>query len=431
MNRIERLVYNLVKHKPRLKLAVRDVYQWAFSLLPPPPSKTAYPLTAREGFFFGFHDHTPFSADGSMLLGCRYVIPLRMPLPTEEVEVGYFDGPELTAFNPAARSQAWNWQMGCKLQWRGEDNDIIFNDHVDGTITARCVNVKSGKGTILPAAVGSVSPDGRWAVGYSFVRVERYMPGYGYPYQLGEPELDSPAPTRSGLHLIDLKTLDLRRLFSITDLLEVEPTRSMRGSSHFVTHTVFSPDSQRFIFLHRWVRGDVHRRWSRMISSDLEGCNLHVFPTQEMVSHIGWRDSEHVIAYCRDSSGRDRYVLFRDRDPANWQHVGAETLLSDGHPSFEPSGRWMLTDTYPNRRRMQRLILFDMHGARPYDLALLHSPPQYRVSSAHRDWACDLHPRWNRAGTMICFDSTHTGPRSLATIRLSGHPSIERPRGLS
>ena len=47
----------------------------------------------------------------------------------------------------------------------------------------------------------------------------------------------------------------------------------MIGKHHFLTHTIFSPDSEKFVFLHRWIdiNGDMEKRYSRMIVADLNG----------------------------------------------------------------------------------------------------------------------------------------------------------------
>ena len=60
MNKIERLVYNLVRSNPILKNKVRNLYQRSFDLLSSPKPLSAYPITERRGYFFGFHDHSPF-----------------------------------------------------------------------------------------------------------------------------------------------------------------------------------------------------------------------------------------------------------------------------------------------------------------------------------------------------------------------------------
>ncbi len=417
MHFLEKLIYDLVKHNPRLKLRIRNLYQQIFDIFPQPAPRSAYPITNRPGYFYGFHDHIPFSGDNTKLLANRYETDLRMPAPDSLLDVGYFDGPDFMDYHPIAKTQAWMWHMGCKLQWRGIRNEIVFNDHEEGKNIARVVDINTGHETRLPDSIGSVSPDGQWAVGYSFARVAKCMPGYGYHFDVGDPEIDVPAPTKNGIHMINMETHHCKQLFSLADLAELRPEPSMKGALHFATHTVFSPDSQRFIFLHRWIHDDVTKRWTRMISSDLYGKDLHVFPTIDMVSHIGWKDSKHVLAYCRVAVHDDQYVLFEDKTD-NFTIIGKGQFNSDGHPSYDPSGRWIVTDTYPDRRRVQNLVVFDTLRNTRHDLAKLPMPPKFQTPDSYHHWACDLHPRWDRTGRYICFDATYTGSRALCTIDL-------------
>lgn len=417
MHPLERFIYDLVKHNPRLKKRIRNLYQRIFDILPQPAPQSAYPITNRPGYFYGFHDHTPFSADNTKLLANRYETDLRMPTPDTFLDVGYFDGPDYKIFHPIARTRAWMWHMGCKLQWRGTRNEIVFNDHDSGKNIARMVDIDTGYETRLPDSIGSVSPDGQLAVGYSFARVAKCMPGYGYHFDVGDPEIDNFAPRKNGVHLINLETQHCEQLFSLADLAELRPEPSMQDALHFATHTVFSPDSQRFIFLHRWIHNDVSKRWSRMISSDLSGKDLHVFPTIDMVSHIGWKNSHHVLAYCRVAEHGDQYVLFEDKTN-NFTIIGKNQFNSDGHPSYDPSGRWIVTDTYPDRRRVQNLVVYDTLQNTRHELARLPMPPEFQTPDPYHHWACDLHPRWDRRGRFICFDAAYTGTRALCSIDL-------------
>lgn len=418
MNGFERYVYNLVRNNPALKKRIRNSYQKVCDLIPPSPCKSAYPIVNRPGCFFGFHDHTPFSADNTRLLACRASIPLRMPLAGETLSLGYFDGDTFEDFHPVAETRAWMWHTGCKLQWKGDSRKIVFNDHVDGKNISRIVDTETGDNRDLSDSIATISPDGRWGIGYSFARVQKYMPGYGYLYETHEKSLDEKRPADSGIQLLDLETGKNLLLRSIQDIAEIAPEDSMTHAWHFVTHAVFSPNSKRFIFLHRWVGEDVENRKSRMLSMDIRGEDIHVFPTTGMVSHIGWKDSEHVVAYCRVHTFDDQYVLFSDKEPEKMKILGLGCFRSDGHPSFDPSERWMVTDMYPDRRRLQTLILYDMFKECRYDLARLYMPPPFQTPSPDKHWACDLHPRWDRKSRYLCFDATFTGERSLCTIDL-------------
>jgi Tol biopolymer transport system component len=431
MNRLERFVYDRLKRNPRIKLIVRDIYQTLFDLLPVSSCYSAYPIRVREGFFFGFHDHTPFSADNQMLLANRYTIGLRMPNEDDELEVGFFHGQDYRVWEPVGRTRAWNWHQGCKLQWRGSRPDLVYNDFVGGKFITRIHNLETGEVSEVPYPISSVSPDGRWAVGYSFERVQRYMPGYGYLQRADEPQLDLRQPDRSGLYLLDLDTGFKQDLVSISQLAEYQPEPDSQNMWHYVSHAIFSPSSKRIVFLHRWVPEDTRARRSRMFSYGLKGGELSLFPTREMVSHLGWRNEQEIVAYCRLTDGRDRYVLFRDQDPERWQILGERLFSSDGHPSFSPDGRWMLTDTYPDRSRRSVLILFDTKSNSRYDIAWLQSPRRYTTTHPQRHWACDLHPRFDRTGRYLCFDSVYTGTRALCTIDLGEAALAEPPKALN
>ena len=54
------------------------------------------------------------------------------------------------------------------------------------------------------------------------------------------------------------------------------------------------------------------------------------------------------------------------------------------------------------------LMLYDIASDRRIDLGKFYSPA---IQLSER--RCDLHPRWNRAGTQICFDSVHEGSRQI------------------
>lgn len=418
MNSLERFVYDKLKGSPALKQKVRQLYQIGFDLIPTRHLKTPFDLYVHEGFFFGFHDHTPFSADNSKLLTNRFYIPLRMPQPDDKLEVGYLSGVGYKEYTPVSETRAWNWHQGCKLQWCGSSGTLVFNDHQDGTNIARMIDVDTGSETVLPVNISSVSGEGRWGVGYSFERVERYMPGYGYVHTAGEPELSSQRPKRSGLNIINLDNATSSTVFSIDDIAQVQPDQSMEGAYHYFSHALFSPSSLRLVFLHRWMKDDVRNRKSRLISCDINGEDLHIFPTSGMVSHFSWRDDQHVLAYCSTETFGDSYMLFEDQSDGVGRPVGENLLRSDGHPSYSPDKRWIITDTYPDRMRHQHLLLYDCVEEKLYRIARFKLPKPYSSPNPYRHWQCDLHPRWDRTGRYICVDTAYTGQRALTIIDL-------------
>ncbi len=424
MNRVELAVYNLVKRNPRLKMGVRNAYQRVCDVVPVKKVDSAYEIDVREGYFFGFHDKCPWSQDNAMLLANRCDIPPRMPRSDDCVTVGYFTGEDFRDFNPIAQTNAWNWQQGCMLQWIGGANSFVFNDF-DGTSHVARIYDSGGKLTrTLPAPIGALSPTGDYALSYSLERCHVYSPGYGYANGK-DAEMSSERPGTHGIQVLDLTSGKARHLFSVSDIASLQPDQSMVGACHYVTHCQFNTTGDRFVFFHRWIR-DFNFLRTRMISCDLGGRDLFVFPTDGMVSHVAWRDSNHVLAYARIKEKGDRYVLFEDKT-GSYAVTGESHFSSDGHPSFSPDRRWILTDTYPDRFRVSTLILYDTQTDRRFDLAKLRSPREFASPNLESTWPCDLHPRWDRSGTSICFDSAHTGRRALCTIRL-GDLATEAPK---
>jgi len=350
-----------------------------------------------------------------MLLANRLDIPFRMPRSDDRLTVGYFNGEDYQVFKPISETKAWNWQQGCMLQWVGQTNNFIFNDFDGHAHVARIYNASGSLKGTLPVPIGAVSPDGQWGLSYSFERCNVYAPGYGYANGT-DPEIEIEKPVTHGLQLVNLASGQAKCLFSVKEIAALQPDSSMEGAFHYLTHCQFAPTSQRFAFFHRWIK-DFNCLRTRMISCDLGGKDLFVFPTDGMVSHVAWRDDRNVLAYARVRQKRDRYVLFEDGNE-DFAVVGENHFNSDGHPSFSPDRRWILTDTYPDRFRICYLILYDTQTDRRYNLAKLKSPRAFASPRFETNWHCDLHPRWNRTGDVVCFDSAHTGRRALCTMRV-------------
>jgi hypothetical protein len=87
---------------------------------------------------------------------------------------------------------------------------------------------------------------------------------------------------------------------------------------------------------------------------------------------------------------------------------------SDGHCSYSPDGRFVLYDNYPVQERYQYLSIYDLPTSAPLRLGKLYSYDQSDI-----DIRCDLHPRWNRAGTMISLDSNHERSRGIYELSVS------------
>lgn len=415
MNKLESLVYNAVKNNPVIKLAIRNAYQGFFDMLPNKKDEFIQPIVAREGYFFGFHDVCPFDSKDQMLLANRYLIPKRMPKPGEELEVGFFRrNDEWTVFTPLAKTKSWNYHKGCRLQWLGEER-IIFNDFSKNQLVSQIYSPEGAHLKTLDFPIDASSLDGKWASSFSYERLEHLMGGYGYPYKDGESFIDDRFPSQTGLFLIDIEKNTRELVVSIEDLKDkgVVPEYVL-DQTHFVTHTLFSPDGRYVAFLHRSVNREATlKRWSRLLVYDRESKECFVAPTDDMVSHYVWNELNQIIAYCR-VEGIDSHILFETPTLESYKRVAFPRLNSDGHQSFASNTRFV-TDTYPDKWRMAKLYMVDVESNEVQFLASLNSFKRFQ-SVTGKHWACDLHPRMSHASDLVCFDSVHTGKRAICLM---------------
>lgn len=89
MNKLETLIYGVVKSHPGIKKAIKTLYQGAFDLLPRKAELLHVEYDYREGYYFGFHDVSPLSMDETKCLANKVPFDGRMPQKGESLEVGF------------------------------------------------------------------------------------------------------------------------------------------------------------------------------------------------------------------------------------------------------------------------------------------------------------------------------------------------------
>jgi hypothetical protein len=186
-------------------------------------------------------------------------------------------------------------------------------------------------------------------------------------------------------------------------------------------HLLISPDSTRFIALHRWKSRDpktgqpTGNFTTRMITANIDGSDVYVLDPSGQTSHFVWRDDRHVCMWTRPEGQPAGFYLFEDRT-RNIQLIGAGVMTVNGHNTYLPGhGDWILNDTYPDRQRRQHPYLYHVPTNRRVDLGAFYSPPQYTG-----EWRCDTHPRSSRDGRLVVIDSPHGGNgRQLYLIDVS------------
>ena len=98
-----------------------------------------------------------------------------------------------------------------------------------------------------------------------------------------------------------------------------------------------------------------------------------------MVRHCYWKNDEEIIAFENKHGSGPGYYLMKDKT-REYKHLWKE-LCVDGHPSYSPDGKLVVTDSYPDRTRIVSVRIMR-----------------------------------SRDGTKICFDAAFEGHRRLYVV---------------
>jgi hypothetical protein len=367
--------------------------------------------------WFGYYDKLEFDPSNRYVLAMEVDFEHRSPRPDDTIRIGMVDLADGDRWIHLGTSGAWCWQQGCMLQWRpGTTSEVLWNDRQGDRYVCHLLDVKTRAKRTLPHPIYCVSPDGRWALAPDFRRLADVRPGYGY-VGLPDPNRDVLAPRDTGIFRIDLETGRQELLLSVADVARLPYAYGdLSAMKHWFNHLLINPDGSRFTFLHRWAPPGKLRLATRMITAAADGSDVRVLIGSGDVSHFIWRDSDHILAYCKLVPGpKWGFFLVADRPDRAAEQTAKEAVHSDGHCSYLPGKQWILCDSYPDQERRQHLFLYDPRRRRRVELGAFRSPKGY-----DGEWRCDLHPRFSRDGRSVVIDSPHTGQgRQLHLIDIS------------
>ena len=411
----QKINYQLNKH-PKLKKGIKRMYQRFFYTF---SKKIKYEgnierISPNDGkeYFFGYYDKSPWDATGRYVLCMRANNTWSDVSPKEPLEIILIDTKNNNSWKKIANSKTWNVQMGCMAQWLGPtfDKEIIYNDFRNNEYCSIILNVFTGEERIINSSVYSVSSDGQFALTLDFSRLYNLRPGYGY-YNKEETTKDIALPNATAIWYIDLVNGQVKPLLSYNDFATFEPREEMIGEKvvHKVNHIMISPNGKRFMVLYRWFVKD--RKFTRLITCDIDGKDMYVLNDDDMVSHCYWKNNEEIIAFENKKGEGPGYYLMKDKTK-EYRHLWTK-YSNDGHPSYSPNGEFVVTDSYPSRNRIQDIKILKESEEEGRVIAKVFAPFKY-----DNDTRCDLHPRWSRDSKSICFDGCFLGHRELYRLEL-------------
>jgi hypothetical protein len=395
--------------------------------------------------FFGYYNKSPWDAQGRRVLAHRVHVLQAELGPHFAAQVGCFELRGDGFFRAFGETTTWNFQMGCQLQWlENTRSSVIYNTRcfepkaIYPDFASTILDVDNGQSRRLPLPVYVVASSGEYALCISYDRLQQAHPTIGYLPHTSRAPLTL-APADDGIRRMDVASGEHALIISLRQLRDFQPVASMERAFHWVTHLEIAPGSARFLFLHRWTECfEDETRWlHRLLTADADGGNLTLLecgdhplpPLPEpgapkagifdyekatwQISHPAWRDDRQIIVW-GPHHAQAHYHLYTDRSDTV-EVIGQGVLTENGHMTYSPDGRWILSDTYPDETDHRLLIAFDTASGKLHELARLYTDPA--LGKVNR---CDLHPRWSRDGRQVCIDSVHERERQMYVVDAGG-----------
>ena len=359
---------------------------------------------------FWFFDGLQFDESGRYALAMKVDFQNRDVTPADRGEIGYIDLQDNNKWTKIGETRAWNWQQGCRLTWRGNSHEMLWNDRTeDGShFVCRAYDFKTGASRTLPRPIYDVSRDGKFALTHNFERMKHGGTNYAgipdrYESQIAPPEI--------GIEKMDMDTGHAEFLISLERMAKIAFPDGYKGKTNlYFFREGWNPSGTRFIaFLKNADRPTYTGGWS--ISAD--GSDVRLFYMTP--SHHAWLDDNTILE-------GHYFSIYKDDGSGKPQRVAPVGGNVNFDTNVLPGGQWFLLDTYP-LDGYQHVLLYHRPTKLFVPLARLKNTAQ--VSTIHR---VDIHARTTHDGRTVCIDSSHENLGRQMYLIPIGHILDNPPR---
>jgi len=373
----------------------------------------------KDHLFASYYAINAWSADGRYATVLETEVKNRLPTEQDAAVLGVVDAQDNNRFIPLTETRCWNFQEAAMAHWLGTAprTQFIFNDLVDGRFVSVIFDMANRTRRVVPFPVSAVSRDGRWAVSINYARLRLTRPDYGYGGNGQNARADTVWPEDDGLWLVDLASGEARLIVTIASVRDRMPAVKDPKALAYFCHTVFSRDGSKIFWLARTVENlsgqKVVRKWeTTSFTCNRDGSGVRrCFPDGWGGSHFNWLDGDRLMVTAKFKDAVWSHVLFTP-GKEDFTRLGRGLLDFDGHGVFSDDGRWMATDTYPDKLGERKLMVMRMADHAVLPLGAFFVPELYREQYSR----CDLHPRWRPDGKMLAFNSVHEGSRQVYVV---------------
>jgi hypothetical protein len=368
--------------------------------------------------FFGYHDKIPFNGEGDKILCHRgKVSSADKGAIITEIDVGYYElanghEPVANSFKQLGATTSWCWQQGSMLQWLpGSDfKKVVYNDVIQGQYGARIVDIYTKQVKELASPIYALNQDGTLALSVDFGRLGWLRPGYGYIHPGIKVDRSVNHP-EDGLTLVDIQHGEQEPIVRLKELIPFL-SKEEKNQYSYINHASFSPGSNKVIFFH--IITDLKdKRRIRLFFYDMNTRAVELLMDDKAISHFCWIESDKMLLTFTEKCyfGTWRYGILDLNTKMFTVLKGA--YVSDGHPMMRPGDRTsFISDSYPDKKGNYFVFESGLKSNKKKVLHLFHSPKEFRG-----EVRCDLHPRWNHQGNVICIDVVVEGFRGLGLLK--------------
>lgn len=410
------------------------------------------------GYWFGYYNYDTLNCEQSRMLSQFVWKDAEAIKKGNKVDVGYFDSNG--AFNKIDESDSYSWPQGSMLQWVPSpcmNNKIIFNLSKGDHLISRIINLDNNEQKDLDWSIYGLTPDGKKSIALD---MERSYWCRAYHYEsVANHEKNGRIAEGDGIFEIDLESNTRKLLIPIETIINVDKEDYFDEAKHWLEHIMISPTGKRFCFLHRFSVGGLNDYETRLFVADIDGRNLQIIDgwREYYWSHFGWNTDDSFAIYAYELKQRKvnlegksektekksfnlkdivkglipktvlrmlKRKLLRQRTYYQYYTLseGAFKLKTifnsplfaiDGHPSFTADGRYIITDTYPDEKQYQHLIVYDIETSKGIVVAKIYAALHMKPGS------CDLHPKLCKDNNIVVVDTAYDGKHHMIKFKLN------------
>ena len=426
--------------------------------------KKIFETPSQEGSeWFGYYNYDTLNHDQTKLLCNRASFDGVSPQKGMQIELGYYSIPS-GEWHHIANTDSWNWQQGAMLQWLpgvGNENKVIFNCTRDNHYAACIYDIETHEKKDIDWAIYGITPDGKKSIALEMER-SHWCRAYHY-MSIANKKWEGRVVEEDGIFEIDLEHNTRKRLIPIQEIIALDNKPEFDLSKHWLEHIMISPDGTRFCFLHRYSpMDDVYAYKTRICIAKIDGSSLQVIKGSDKYqwSHFGWAHNNQFCVYTYKKgnysdvpsmsdlihgknrslrnivkkavllitgfmpkslgqliTGKGSFYQYYSLDDGGCYNIYGNWRSSlfqiDGHPSFTINDDYIITDTYPDSKGYQHLIVYNIKTGKGLVVAKLFA--YYKGNPA----SCDLHPKLSCNNNYVVVDTAYNEKHHMMLFEIN------------